>query len=126
MDPLLENLDEMNQDEVKVSESGFLDFEDDYGNPDDFSENGFINLTSSTTELPLKPRSRDLLGLSKRDIQGLGYSLCLALTLLILVIVVTNFVLLKFYKNRAARAEKDLETRKKNDLEKMDIETAEF
>ena len=42
------------------------------------------------------------------------------------ILVVTNFVILKVYKDKAYRAEKDLEIRKKNDLEKIDVETAEF
>ena len=48
------------------------------------------------------------------------------LTLLLLILVVTNFDILKVYKDKAYRAEKDLEIRKKNDLEKIDVETAEF
>ena len=79
-----------------------------------------------TTTNPHPTENMDLLGFSRKDIQVLGYVLCLALTLLLLVLVVTNFVILKVYKNKASRAEKDLEIRKKNDLEKIDVETAEF
>ena len=46
--------------------------------------------------------------------------------MLLLILVVTNFDILKVYKDKTYRAEKDLEIRKKNDLEKIDVETAEF
>ena len=126
IDPVLKNLDLMKEKETQDSGPSFYDFEDDYEGPENFSENVFSNLTSTTTEVPMKAKNLDLLGFSRKDIQVLGYVLCLALTLLLLVLVITNFVILKVYKNKAARAEKDLEIRKKNDLEKIDVETAEF
>ena len=126
IDPVLKKLDMRKEEELQDSDPSFYDFEDDYEGPENFTENVFSNLTSTTTEVPMKAKNLDLLGFSRKDIQVLSYMLCLALTLLLLVLVITNFVILKVYKNKAAKAEKELETRKKNDLEKMDIETAEF
>ena len=126
IDPVLKNLDLMKEKETQDSGPSFYDFEDDYEGPENFSENVFSNLTSTTTEVPMKAKNLDLLGFSRKDIQVLGYVLCLALTLLLLILVITNFVILKVYKDKASRAEKDLKIRKKNDLEKIDVETAEF
>ena len=126
IDPVLKKLDMGKEEEFQDSDPGFYDFEDDYESPENFSKNVFGRLNSTTTEVPMKAKNLDLLGFSRKDIQVLSYMLCLALTLLLLVLVITNFVLLKVYKSKAAKAEKELETRKKNDLEKMDIETAEF
>ena len=100
IDPVLKNLDLMKEKETQDSGPSFYDFEDDYEGPENFSENVFSNLTSTTTEVPMKAKNLDLLGFSRKDIQ--------------------------VYKNKASRAEKDLEIRKKNDLEKIDVETAEF
>ena len=126
IDPVLKNLDLMKEKETQDSGPSFYDFEDEYEGPVNFSENVFSHLNSTTTEVPMKAKNMDLLGFSRKDIQVLGYVLCLALTLLLLILVVTNFVILKVYKDKASRAEKDLKIRKKNDLEKIDVETAEF
>ena len=126
IDPVLKNLDLMKEKETQDSGPSFYDFEDEYEGPVNFSENVFSHLNSTTTEVPMKAKNMDLLGFSRKDIQVLGYVLCLALTLLLLILVVTNFVILKVYKDKASRAEKDLEIRKKSDLEKIDVETAEF
>ena len=126
IDPMLKNLDMMEEKETQDSGPSFYDFEDEYEGPVNFPENVFSHLNSTTTEVPMKAKNLDLLGFSRKDIQVLGYVLCLALTLLLLILVVTNFVILKVYKDKAYRAEKDLEIRKKNDLEKIDVETAEF